>query len=105
MNNNKERGDSKDIRSDENTQSQQLDTETDAIDHPAEALPLMEPLKESKDLLQTTFENFPGGITVYDKDLTLIAANSMYYELQSLPQDQCPIGTKMEDIIRYYLFH
>ena len=84
----------------EDTQSQQLDSETDAIDHPVEALQLMEQLKESKDLLQTTFENFPGGITVYDKDLTLVAANSIYYELQGLPQDQCPIGTKMEDIIR-----
>ena len=84
----------------ENTRSQQLDTETDAVDHPIEALPLIEQLKASKDLLQTTFENFPGGITVYDKDLTLVAANSIYYELQGLPQDQCPIGTKMEDIIR-----
>ncbi len=57
-------------------------------------------LKESRDLLQATFDNFPGGITIYDKDLMLVAANSGFYELQGLPEELCPIGSKMEDLIR-----
>ena len=57
-------------------------------------------LKESRDLLKATFDHFPGGIAVYDKDLNLAAANPTYYELNQMRPENHPIGSKLEDLIR-----
>ena len=60
-----------------------------------------EELIKSNQILHTTFENFPGGISAYDKDLVLQLANPAFYELLDLPDDKLPVGCNFEDIIRY----
>ncbi len=52
-------------------------------------------------LLETTVNNFPGGISVMDRDLKLALANSQFYEVLDLPQEKFPLGSAFEDIIRY----
>jgi len=58
-------------------------------------------LQENTDILCTTFDNFPGGISVISKDLVLQAANPAFYRLLELPEEMFPIGSTYEAIIRY----
>jgi len=53
-------------------------------------------------LLNTTLENFPGGICMFDKNLYMIVANQSYYDLMQVDQDRFPVGSKMEDIRRFH---
>ncbi len=57
-------------------------------------------LKSSSDLLNSTFDNFPGGISVFDKDRRLILANKTFYDLLELSPDELPIGTDYSDILK-----
>ena len=56
---------------------------------------------ESLRQLNTTLDNFPGGICMYDKDLVLTVANARYYQINHIDQEQFPLGTNIEDIIRF----
>lgn len=58
-------------------------------------------LRFSFNLLKSTFENFPGGISYVSKDLILESANNLFYEVLDLPKDLLPQGCKYEDVIRY----
>jgi len=53
------------------------------------------------DLLNTTFANFPGAISVIDSDLTVIAVNDTFYDLLNLPKELFPVGTTLEAVLRY----
>ncbi len=53
------------------------------------------------DLLNATFDNFPGAISVIDADLALIAVNDTFFELLDLPKELFKPGVTLEDIIRY----
>ena len=61
----------------------------------------MEQLAASNELLEGMFENFPGGISYMSKDLTLKAANKEFYALLDLPENELPVGSRYEDIIRF----
>lgn len=58
-------------------------------------------LQTNIDILNTTFDNFPGGISVFTNHLLLQAANPAFYRLLDLPEKQFPVGTSFEDIIRF----
>ena len=58
-------------------------------------------LKENLNILNTTFNNFPGGISVITRDLKLQFANPAFYKLLGFPEDRFPIGTDYADFIRY----
>ena len=57
-------------------------------------------LKNSSDLLNSTFENFPGGISVFDEDRKLILANKAFYDLLEITANEFPIGTNYSTILR-----
>lgn len=58
-------------------------------------------IQQSRDRLKIVFDNFPGGISFIDTDLTMAAMNSLFYEFTGVPKDEFPVGSKYEDIIRY----
>lgn len=60
-----------------------------------------EQLKRNLGILNTTFNNFPGGISVITKDLKLQSANPAFYKLLDFPEDKLPIGTPYAEFIRY----
>ncbi len=60
-----------------------------------------EALKENLNILNTTFNNFPGGISVITRDLKLQFANPAFYKILGFPEDRFPIGTDYADFIRY----
>ncbi len=57
---------------------------------------------ESLRRLNTTLDNFPGGICMYDKDLVLTVANARYYEINDIDEHWFPVGSTMEDILRFH---
>ena len=58
-------------------------------------------LQKNLGVLNTTFDNFPGGISLMDENLILRKANPAFYKLLDLPKDKFPIGTHYESFIRY----
>jgi len=60
-----------------------------------------ETLKRNLNILNTTFNNFPGGISVFTGDLKLQFANPAFYKLLDFLEERFPIGTPYADIIRY----
>ncbi len=58
-------------------------------------------LYSNLNILTSTFDNFPGGISVFTKELILQQANPAFYNLLELPEDLLPVGTSYEAIIRY----
>lgn len=58
-------------------------------------------LQKNLDILNTTFDNFPGGISLVDEGLILRKANPAFYKLLDLPESLFPIGASYESIIRY----
>lgn len=58
-------------------------------------------LQTNIDILNTTFDNFPGGISLVSKDLVMQAVNPAFYRLLDLPEDKFPAGSRYEDVIRY----
>ena len=57
-------------------------------------------LKASSDLLNSTFDNFPGGISVFDSDKRLILANKALYDLLEISPEDFPLGCNYADILR-----
>lgn len=55
----------------------------------------------NRDLLETTLENVPQGISVVDADLRLVAWNRTYAELFDYPRELLRVGTPVADLIRY----
>lgn len=51
-------------------------------------------------LLNTTIDSFPGGIAVFSKDLSLTLANPAFYEAFNLREDDYPLGSTFEDLVR-----
>ena len=62
-------------------------------------------VRESLQLLNTTLDSFPGGICLYDKDLVLQVANKGYFEINDLDESWFPVGSRLEDILRYHAEH
>ena len=60
-----------------------------------------EALRSNLDLMNAVFENFPGGISYFTKDLVLASANSMFFSLLDIPEERFPVGCTYEDIIRF----
>lgn len=58
-------------------------------------------LQKNLDIQNTTFNNFPGGISLFDNELYLQSANPAFYRLLDLPEDLFPVGCAYSDIIRY----
>lgn len=52
-------------------------------------------------LLQATFNSFPGGICVIDSTLQLVIANHKLYELMDIPENEFPVGSTYENMLRY----
>jgi PAS domain S-box-containing protein len=55
----------------------------------------------NRDLIETTLENVPEGISVIDEELRLVAWNRRYEELFDYPESMLAVGTAVEDLIRY----
>ena len=77
--------------------SQYLAIRTDITSHKIAE----EVLQRNVDILNATFNNFPGGISVFNQDLILQAANPAFYELLDLPEEKLPAGVHFEAVIRY----
>ncbi len=58
-------------------------------------------LESNLALLNTTFDNFPGGISLVDADLNLQMANAGYYEILGLDKQEFPFGTPLKSIIEH----
>jgi len=59
-------------------------------------------LVKSHEVLNTTLDNFPYGIAVFDENLIMVVSNKSYYELSDLDEAWFPVGSTFEDIIRSY---
>jgi PAS domain S-box-containing protein len=55
----------------------------------------------NRDLIETTLENVPEGISVIDENLRVVAWNRRYEELFDYPPGVLRIGTPVEDLIRW----
>jgi diguanylate cyclase (GGDEF)-like protein len=69
-------------------------------------LPLLDPsvdrLKETIRLLEAVVDNFPGGISVYDKDLRMVLCNEQQRKLLDYPDEIFASGyPTLEDMYRY----
>lgn len=53
-------------------------------------------------LLSAAIDSFPGGFCAFDGNLRLSVANRRYYELLGLPEGQFPVGTRFEEIVRFF---
>ncbi len=62
-------------------------------------------LQTNADVLNATFNNFPGGISVFNKDLVLQTANPAFYRLLDLPSEMFQVGSPYEEIVRYLAEH
>ena len=60
-------------------------------------------LSFSGDLLQLAIENIDQGVALVDADMNLVAWNSRYQEMFSLPDELASVGTPIADLIRYNL--
>ncbi|WP_109355450.1 PAS domain-containing hybrid sensor histidine kinase/response regulator [Sphingorhabdus sp. EL138] len=60
-------------------------------------------LQFSGELLQTAIENIDQGVAVVDNDMQLVAWNSRYVDMFSLPNDLVTIGRPISDLIGYNL--
>ncbi len=58
-------------------------------------------LSRQSEMFDTVFASVPAGISVFDADLTLLAANDMAREMLGLPAELARPGAKYADIIRY----
>lgn len=52
--------------------------------------------------LNTTLENFPGGICMFNKDFVMTVANRGHYEIIQLDKHWFPVGSTLPDI---FCFH
>ncbi|MEC9368457.1 MAG: PAS-domain containing protein [Pseudomonadota bacterium] len=52
-------------------------------------------------ILTATIENFPGGLSIFDANLSLLMANRQFYEMLAFPQEKLGIGSNLEAFFRY----
>lgn len=62
-------------------------------------------MREKSRLLQATFDSIGEGISVFDKDLCLVAWNDKFRELLDLPKAMFERGTTYKDILQYQASH
>ncbi|MBX7526496.1 hybrid sensor histidine kinase/response regulator [Qipengyuania vesicularis] len=60
-------------------------------------------LSFSGDLLQLAIENIDQGVALVDADMNLVAWNSRYQEMFTLPDELASVGTPIADLIRFNL--
>jgi PAS domain-containing protein len=58
-------------------------------------------LRKNEHVLQNTFDHMAEGISIFDADLNLVAANSRYRELLGIPEALARPGTPLADILRH----
>lgn len=59
-------------------------------------------IREQAQTLQAMIDNFPGGITLIDRELRLVTSNRLYRMLLELPDDLFDSGAPMlEDLVRF----
>jgi Na+/proline symporter/CheY-like chemotaxis protein/PAS domain-containing protein/nitrogen-specific signal transduction histidine kinase len=58
-------------------------------------------IQYSRDLLQHAVDHARQGITVFDRDLHLLAWNRAFIDLYELPPDLVRVGAGLEDIVRF----
>jgi len=58
-------------------------------------------LRQSNLLLEKTFETMDQGISIADKDLTMLGTNRRFRELLDFPESLCQPNTPFESFIRY----
>jgi PAS domain S-box-containing protein len=58
-------------------------------------------LRQSKDVLEKTFEYMDQGISIADDNLNVIAVNRRFGELLRFPEELCKPGTSFEELVRY----
>jgi Na+/proline symporter/signal transduction histidine kinase/ActR/RegA family two-component response regulator len=58
-------------------------------------------IQYSRDLLQHAVDHARQGITVFDRDLRLLAWNRAFIDLYELPPDLVRVGAGLEDIVRF----
>ncbi len=58
-------------------------------------------IQQNRALLQHALDHAQQGVTVFDKDLNLLACNRAFQAIFDLPQGLVESGTRLEDIIRY----
>ncbi len=58
-------------------------------------------IQYSRDLLQHAIDNARQGITVFDRDLNLVAWNRAFVDLYELPPDLVRVRVSLEDIVRF----
>jgi PAS domain S-box-containing protein len=58
-------------------------------------------MRASNHLLENTFEHMDEGISLYDADLRLLAANRRCRELLDIPEDIARPGAPLADLVRY----
>ena len=58
-------------------------------------------IQYSRDLLQHAIDHARQGITVFDRDLRLLAWNRAFIDLYELPPDLVRVGVGLEDIVRF----
>ena len=81
----------------------ELDARAEALRHQVLALQATEAsLQQKKDMLQTILDNFPGGVSVADAQLRMVAFNSQFASLLDLPEALLNRPVVMfEDLIRH----
>ena len=55
----------------------------------------------NRELLQSSVENIPQGISVIDKELRLVAWNRRYLEIFAYPEGLIRAGITVEEILRF----
>jgi signal transduction histidine kinase len=60
-----------------------------------------EELAQQTTLLQATLDNISQGLSVYDRDLKLIAFNQHYLRMLGLPPDFAKLGLSFQDFVRW----
>lgn len=82
---------------------QELDTRAEELLHQVSALRATEDqLNRQNGMLQTIIENFPGGLSVVDAHLQVVAFNTQFQNMLALPDELLKRpGVLFEDVIRY----
>ena len=82
---------------------QELNSRAEELSHQVSTLQATETrLQQKSDMLQTIIDNFPGGVSVVNADLRLVAFNTEFKTLLDLPDELCNRTVLMfEDVIRH----
>lgn len=82
---------------------QELDARAEELSHQVATLKATEShLQQKSDTLQTIIDNFPGGVSVFNAELCMVAFNTEFKTLLDLPDSLCnQPGLRFEDVIRH----